>query len=219
MKIVAISDVHVRWKNLVIPECDLLISAGDYSYHGEEWIVAEFHAWLNRQKAKHIISVQGNHETWVENNWNHALKIVNTVCPRAHFIQEGAVEIDGIKIYGSAITPRFFNWAWNRSRGEEIQPHWDMIPGDTNILITHGPPRGILDIVPYVDGTPKEHVGCEQLLKRVKEVKPALHIFGHIHHGHGEHHEDGTSFYNVAICDELYSPTNPITIIEYELNL
>jgi Icc-related predicted phosphoesterase len=217
MRIVAISDIHERWHNIAIPECDLLISAGDYSFHGSPNIVKLYHEWLDQQPATHIISVQGNHETWVEKNFGEAKKIALEACPHVHFIDEGLVEIDGIKIYCSAITPMFFNWAWNRARGEEIKAHWDMIPMDTNILISHGPPYGILDIVPWVDGTPKERVGCQDLLDAVKRIKPDLHIFGHIHHSHGEHHEDGTSFYNVSIYDERYAPSNGVTVIDYEL--
>ncbi len=69
MKIVAISDVHCKWNKVVIPECDILISAGDYSFQGEPHVVVDFHKWLNKQPAKHKISVQGNHEKQVEKNF------------------------------------------------------------------------------------------------------------------------------------------------------
>lgn len=216
MRIVAISDVHERWNAIKIPECDILISAGDYSFHGSPVAVNHFHKWLNEQPAKHIISVQGNHEVGVEKNFELMKDLAIMACPRVHFIEEGLVVIDGINIWCSAITPWFHNWAYNRNRGEDIQKHWTRIPDSTNILITHGPPKGILDVVPYADGTPKEEVGCEDLLVRIKEVKPDLHFFGHIHHSHGQKHVDGTSFYNVAICDEMYMATNPITIVEYD---
>lgn len=216
MKIVALSDVHNRWHNLVIPECDLLISAGDYSFHGEPHVVKSFHEWLNIQPAREIISVQGNHETGVEENFDKAKQIAFDACPRAYFMDEGLVELNKIKIWCSAITPNFFNWAWNRARGEEIRKHWDLIPDDTNILVTHGPPHGILDMTYFVDGTPRDQVGCQDLLEVVKRIKPDLHVFGHIHRSHGQHHEDGTSFYNVAICDDMYCPTNPITEIDYQ---
>ena len=218
-RIVAISDVHCKWNKLVIPDCDLLISCGDYSFKGENHIVKDFHKWLNKQPAKEIISVQGNHELAVEKDFNQAKLIAKEVCPRVHFIDEGLVEIDGIKIWCSAITPWFHNWAWNRYPGEDIQRHWDLIPNDVNILITHGPPYGILDELVFPDGTPKGvHVGCWQLKNKIKELKNLkLHFFGHIHNqGHGYKHEDGVSYYNAAICDELYMPTNPISIVDYE---
>lgn len=214
IKIVAISDTHGKWNKLKIPECDILISAGDYSFNGEPHMVKDFHRWLNKQDAGYIISVQGNHETWVEKNWNEAKAIAVEACPAVHFIDEGLVEVEGIKIWCSAITPWFHNWAWNRHRGEEIKRHWSVIPDDTDILVTHGPADGILDQILFIDGTPKERVGCTDLLNRIKELKNLqVHICGHIHSGHGQEHKYGVSYYNVSICDEMYCPTNPITEI------
>ena len=219
MKIVAISDVHAKWKNLQIPECDILISAGDYSFRGEKHLVKNFHEWLNAQDAAHIISVQGNHETWVEQNFDEAKKLAQSVCPAIHFIDEGLVEIEGVKIWCSAIQPWFYDWAWNRRRGGDIKKHWDLIPNDTYILVTHGPPYGILDEVVTAGGDsyyPKRLVGCEELAEAIKRVKPDIHIFGHIHCGYGEKHVDGVSYYNAAICDEMYMPSNAPHIIDYQ---
>src|SRR5271170_4285418 len=98
MKICAISDVHCKWNKVTIPECDLLISAGDYSFLGERHIVRDFHKWLHKQPAKEIISVQGNHEKWVEKNFQLAKQAAEEACPGVHFIDEGLVEIDGLRI-------------------------------------------------------------------------------------------------------------------------
>lgn len=217
-KIVAISDVHCKWNKIEIPECDILISAGDYSFKGEKHVVEDFHKWLNKQDAGYIISVQGNHELWVEKHFEQAKEIAEKVCPGVHFIGDGqAVDIEGIKIYGSADTPFFYNWAWNVQRGPNIAAKWAKIPDDTEILVTHGPPQGILDIVPYANGTPKERVGCYDLFNRIQQLeKMKIHIFGHIHHSHGYQYFNGKQFYNASICDEQYMPTNPITIIDYE---
>jgi len=206
MKIVLISDVHGKWNKLQIPECDILISCGDYSFRGERHMVKDFHEWLNKQEAGHIISVQGNHETWVEKNFTEAKELAEKACPGVHFIDEGTVDIEGIKIHGSAITPWFYDWAWNRRRGPEIKRHWDVIPDDTQILITHGPPAGILDVVYFTDGvTPKERVGCHDLMDRINQLKQLkLHAFGHIHGSAGE------TVFNASICDEMYMPTNPV---------
>jgi predicted phosphodiesterase len=156
--------------------------------------------------------------------------------PGIVYIDQNIPDLPKFKIHGSPVTPWFFDWAWNRSirddhqvydprqgnRGgsksvQPIKPHWDMIPMDTDILVTHGPPVNILDELLYVDGTPKgQFVGCPHLAERIKEVKPDLHIFGHIHCGHGEKHVDGVSYYNVSICDEMYGPSNSVTVIEYE---
>jgi len=219
MKIVAISDTHAKWKDLKIPECDVLVSAGDYSFKGERHLVKNFHEWGQKQirdgKCKHFISVQGNHETWVEKNFQEAKELAQSVCPTVHFIDEGLVEIDGVKFWCSAIQPWFYNWAWNRHRGAEIKRHWDLIPDGIDVLVTHGPPMYVLDQLVRADGTPSgQHVGCQDLMEAVKRIKPSVHIFGHIHCGYGEAHIDGTSFYNAAICDEMYMPTNAPHLIE-----
>lgn len=220
LKIVAISDTHNKYSKLVIPECDILISAGDYSFRGTPTEVNQFHEWFNKQPAKYKISVQGNHELGVEKMFSVSQMIAKDKCPGVHFIDEGLVEIEGIKIWCSAITPEFCGWAWNRFPNE-IQKHWDMIPDDTDILVTHGPPYGILDQTTYANGEIRpEHLGCPKLMERIKIIKPDLHFFGHIHHGGGRAvNAFSTTFCNAAICDEMYYPTNTITIVEYDKDL
>lgn len=215
IKIVAISDVHGKWNKITIPECDILISAGDYSFRGERHMVKDYHKWLNKQEAGYIVSVQGNHELWVEKNFAEAKELAEKECPGVHFIGDhGTVNIEGIKIHGSAYTPWFHNWAWNVERGIKLAEEWNKIPDDTNVLVTHGPPFGILDIVPYADGTPKERVGCHELMQRVVQLEQLkLHIFGHIHHSSGEQYFHNKKFVNASICDEQYMPTNPVRII------
>ena len=204
MKIVCISDTHAKWKNLIIPECDLLISTGDFSFRGEIHLVNEFHKWLNKQPAKHIISVMGNHETWVEQNFQLAKEMAIAECPRVHFIAEGLIEIEGFKIWCSAITPYFFNWAWNRFRGEEIKRHWDIIPDDIDILATHGPAYDILDKDPQ--GNP---VGCEELSKRIENLTNLkVHTFGHLHESYGSIEKNGVLYINASICNDQYKPVN-----------
>jgi len=219
MRIVCISDVHGKWKKLTIPECDLLISAGDYSFTGETHMVRDFHKWLDDQPAKNIISVQGNHEKWVEKNFDLAKQMAKEVCPAVHFMEEGLVEIDGIKIWCSAISKFFCNWAYNRYPGEDIQKHWDKIPTDVpiDIIVTHGGCYGILDEVMRFNGQKCEyeieHTGCPQLLKKVLEIKPKLFVCGHIHEAYGTKVVDGITFVNASICDEHYKPINsPIMI-------
>lgn len=215
MKIVAISDTHTKWSNLIIPKCDILISAGDYSFRGEPKIVGSFHTWLNQQDAKHIISVQGNHEVGVENYFQYSKELALKCCPRVHFMDEGLVKLEGLKIWCSAITPFLFNWAWNVERGNNIKRHWDFIPDDIDILITHGPPMGILDEVYEDPSTAPRHAGCQDLLNRIKELKNLKHhFFGHIHSGYGHKKIDGVNFWNCSICNESYRPVNGITVVD-----
>jgi Icc-related predicted phosphoesterase len=209
VKIVFISDVHCKQEELVIPPCDLLVSCGDFSMLGKQNEVRAFHTWMNRQPAKHLISVMGNHEINVEANFGLSKEIALEVCPRVHFIEEGLIEIEGVKIWCSAHTPEFCDWAYNVPRGYEIKRHWDMIPDNIDILVTHGPPFGVLDTV---RGGP--HLGCEELIKAVERVKPLIHAFGHIHDSFGKIEIDGATYINASICDERYSAVNPVRVEE-----
>jgi len=213
-----ISDTHQKWNKLVIPDCDLLISAGDYSFRGELNVVKTFHEWLDKQPSKHVVSVQGNHEVIVQKDFQQAKLIATEACPRVHFVEHEALEIDGIKMFFSAYTPFFNNWAYNLYDWEDqLGAKWAQIPEDTVVLGTHGPPYNILDIVYEVDGvTPIEKVGSITLSDRIKELKQLkLHCFGHIHCSAGEAYHNGVKYINASICDEMYMPTNPVR--EFEL--
>lgn len=217
-KIIAISDTHNRHDKLIIPECDILIHAGDWSGQGTKSEVTNFAKWLNKQtQCKEIVVIPGNHELYFERGLPDSKLWFTEECPRAKLLIDEGCEIDGIKIWGSPVQPWFHDWAWNR-KGTEIQKHWDAIPEGTNILITHGPPYGILDQTTYANGDIRpEHLGCPNLMERIKIVKPDLHFFGHIHYPGGRAVSVfSTTFYNASICDEYYIPSNPLTIVEYE---
>lgn len=247
MKIVAISDTHNKHNQLVLPEGDIIVHAGDATGRGEKGEVRNFLKWYGNTPYQLKIFVAGNHDFLFEKDPKLARKLCreNGVI----YLEDSGIEIQDqaglivtknfwddtptIKIWGSPVQPHFYDWAFNRARDEKdivfnhrtmgvkqyplIKPHWDMIPEDTDVLLTHSPPYRILDELLYVDGTPKgEFAGCEELAKRIRIVKPDLHFFGHIHCGYGEKHIDGTSYYNVAICDDMYCASNEIKVIEYE---
>ena len=119
------------------------------------------------------------------------------------YLQDEMVEIEGIKIYGSPWQPRFHDWAFNVDRGAAIAQKWDMIPEDVDILITHGPPFGILD-----DTIQGQRVGCEDLYMKVTKLKPKYHIFGHIHYGYGMRIMEDTTYINASCLGERYEYRN-----------
>jgi len=121
MIIVCISDTHNKYKDISIPKCDILISTGDYSFCGNENEVRSFHEWMDKQDVKYKISIQGNHELWVEKNFEEAKSIAKKVCPDVYFIDEGLVKVENKKIWCSSVTPTFYNWAWNKNRGSDIR--------------------------------------------------------------------------------------------------
>ena len=124
------------------------------------------------------------------------------------YLNDSGIEIEGTKFWGSPIQPWFHDWAFNRVRGEEIKRHWDLIPMDTDVLITHGPPFGLLDMC--ANG---ERVGCKDLLETIAKIRPRVHAFGHIHEKYGIARVDKTIFVNACCLNESYVPThNPIDI-------
>ena len=174
MKIVTIADTHGLHNQLKnIPDGDILIHAGDLTNIGEIDDVIKFNEFLGKLPHRKKIVVAGNHDFCFEKEPGTRDLLTNAI-----YLEDSEVTIGGIKFYGSPWTPRFGNWAFMLFRcGEQLKYRWDLIPNDTDILITHGPPLGILDTVLPRD----ENVGCELLIKKVQKVKPKYHIFGYIH--------------------------------------
>ena len=114
MKIVAVSDTHEKEQFLKIPECDLFIHAGDWTFRGEKYAVEKFGKWLNQIPAQHIVVIPGNHELYFENALPQSKDWLIDVCPKVNLLIEESIEINGVNIYGSPITPFFYAWAWNR---------------------------------------------------------------------------------------------------------
>ena len=124
------------------------------------------------------------------------------------------LEINGLKIWGSPYTPiPTKRWAFNRERGQDIQKHWDLIPDNLDILIVHGPPKGILDKI--LNG---EHVGCQNLLETIQKKKPKVFISGHIHENRGMLMMDNTRFINASSVDRHKTKVFPPFVLEYKEN-
>jgi Icc-related predicted phosphoesterase len=213
-RIVCLSDTHNCNEQIEVPDGDILLHAGDATINGTQYEVEAFLSWYSSLPHKYKIFVAGNHD-WLYETENHIAKLM-TAKFNIKYLQDSFVEIEGLKIYGSPWQPRFFDWAFNLNRGAELAEKWKLIPLDTNILITHGPPHGILDEVPrkfFVENT-----GCEELRKRVETLaefgKLKLHLFGHIHCGYGQDEQFGVKFVNASTCDEEYKPTQPPIVLE-----
>ena len=207
MKLTFISDTHYQHHKLQLESGDVLIHCGDFTRRGGLDDVESFATFIERQDFKHKIVIAGNHDFSFEDKRrqkaekylsNHSLIYLN----------DSGVEVEGLKFWGSPVQPEFFDWAFNRKRGEELRDHWDLIPEDTDILITHGPAYGILDLC--ADG---RRVGCHDLLEAVEKIKPKIHAFGHIHEDYGVIEKQGTIFVNACNVDERYRMVNmPITL-------
>jgi Icc-related predicted phosphoesterase len=214
MKLVLISDTHTNHKMIDIPECDILIHAGDITFRGELDMIEDFSIWMQELPARYKICIHGNHELGHENGPKRALGLKMLSDAGIIYLQDSGIDIEGIKIWGSAITPYFFAWEYNRQRGEDIAYHWKMIPDDTNVLVTHGPPYSILDKAPR--GFDQfENVGCVDLLNRIGELKKLkVHVFGHIHADYGQVELNGVKYINASVCNEKYEAVNKPVVIE-----
>lgn len=202
MRIVAISDTHNRHDELILPDGDVLIHSGDATIQGTSPEIHEFAMWWNKQKYKYKVFVPGNHD------WGFQIRRQLSSTLIANLVDEGR-EIEGLKVWGAPWQPNYYDWAFNLARGKDIAAHWDLIPEDTDILVTHGPPHGILD-----ENSSGLCSGCYDLRSKVAQIKPKLHIFGHIHEGYGEIRLDGTHFVNASACDRTYRIKNDPVVID-----
>ncbi len=202
LSLTLLSDTHGLHHRLPpLPEGDILIHAGDVSNHGLAHEVLGFLRWFAAQPFAHKIFIAGNHDFFFERASEE--EIIAAIPPGVHYLKDSSVTIEGHAFWGTPVTPRFFDWAFNRDRGHPIARHYALMPDNIDVLITHGPPAGILDTVA------RGHVGCEDLLEVLKRLKPQLHVFGHIHEGAGTHEEGGTTFINAAVLDERYCLAHP----------
>lgn len=206
-RLVLISDTHMHLP--VLPKGDVLIHAGDMTFRGTPAETGRFMTWLAsvRENFHRVIIVAGNHEL----GWEKGMPKIADELARMNvdFLNDSGVSFAGLSFWGSPVQPEFCNWAFNRRRGAEIKRHWDEIPAGVDVLITHGPPFGMLDRT--VDG---RLVGCEELAEAIKRTKPRLHVFGHIHEGYGTLETAGTTFVNASIMNEAYRPVNRPVVVE-----
>lgn len=202
MRIVCVSDTHMQrpW----IPDGDVLIHAGDITNCGSFQEVSAAAAWLRYLPHHEKIVIAGNHDWLFQREPGIARQILGKGIT---YLQDSSVTIGGVTFYGSAWTPEFCGWAFNLPRGR-LYEKWDRIPSGVDVLITHGPPKGIMDRC----RPDSEYLGCEELTAALDRVRPSLHVFGHIHPGYGERIVNGTHFVNAAHCGDAGERNPPIVI-------
>lgn len=216
MKIVAISDTHNQHRSLKLPEGDMIIHAGDVSGRGYKSEVDDFLNWFSQLDFMYKIMIAGNHDFYFEDlakddPSNPKYPSIKEYIPEGiTYLNDSGVTIEGVKIWGSPVQPWFHDWAFNRMRGSEIKYHWNMIPLDTDILITHGPAFGIHD--ECMSG----NVGCKDLLDKINIVKPKLYVCGHIHEAYGVEKVGETTFVNASVLNERYEIKNPPVVLNFD---
>ena len=205
----ALSDTHTLHRKIHVPEADLLIVAGDFCAHGKQGEARNFVAWLRELPHPHKVIVAGNHDLCMEADLSLGRRLFHA--EGEHYLFDREVTVCGLRIYGSPWQPAFHDWAFNLPRnGEALRTVWDRIPEGLDILVTHGPPHGILD-----RNAEGDLCGDEVLLTEVEKKAPRMHVFGHIHEGHGVTGWYGpTLFVNASICTRQYVPRHPVQVFD-----
>lgn len=189
LTLVLMSDTHELHREVHVPDGDILIHAGDFTMLSRSLsAVEDFNLWLGELPYRSIISA-GNHEFFLERDPSRRTFLSNT-----NVLINESIDLYGLKIWGSPVTP-LANAAFGISSAEDRRRLYSRIPDDTDVLITHGPPYGILD---SAHGS-EFHSGCRELFDAVMRVKPRLHVFGHVHGAYGIFHTHDTTFVNGAL--------------------
>jgi Icc-related predicted phosphoesterase len=205
MRIVCISDTHNKHNEINIPDGDLLIHSGDLSIDGTVEEIKNFNEWLGNLNHKYKIFIAGNHDFLFEGNPITAKSLITN----AIYLENSGLNIEGLNIWGSPANLRFYDGAFNKEAGEDIKKVWDLIPDNTDILITHNPPYMILDKIHS-----GKNIGCNELAKKILEIKPKLCIFGHVHDGYGVQKKDDITYINASNLNRNSVPTNEPIIFD-----
>lgn len=213
MKIICISDLH-GFLPEIKEECDLFLHAGDICPlnnhrvpYQRDWLLDNFNPWLDSIKAKYKCITFGNHDFIGEEEPNIKYSLKSDV------LVDEVKEYDGIKVWGSPWTKRFFDWAFNMDPPELYTLHKSIPKCD--IILTHGPPYGITDLCQDIDD-PEQliNVGSPGLLERIQEINPKLVVVGHIHSNREVILNNGTIVRNASYVDNRYRPVNNYSIYE-----
>lgn len=205
MRIACVSDTHGHYP--AVPECDLLILAGDYCGGGDSTtrLIAhhKFCDWVDLA-SNHcdVVGIAGNHDKLFERSYE------NIRHPNWTYLRDSGTIWNGLKIWGTPWQPRFFDWAFNLDEPELAQ-RWKLIPHDTDILVLHGPPNGIADFSSYG----REHCGSKSLRETIEAIQPRLVVCGHIHSAYGQYQLGATLIVSSSLCNDKYQAVNPIQVI------
>lgn len=194
MRFIALSDTHGWHEKVVVPDGDVLLFAGDMCSSGTLREVERFGNWLRTQPHRHKIVIAGNHDWPFQREEKTAREALGE---GVVYLQDQSVNLDGVLVYGSPWQPEFCRWAFNLPRGDALRKIWSKIPDQADVLLTHGPPHGILD-----QTFDRRLVGCEALRERLDSLpRLKLHVFGHIHEAYGKSQVGARTYLNASACD------------------
>lgn len=216
-KIVCISDTHGQHGRLQVPDGDIVVHSGDMTSHGYLDQFGDFLDWFSSLPHSHKILIAGNHDFCLDpktRNLSTVNKAISMIPNNVHYLNDTGITVGGINFWGSPIQPWFFNWAFNRFPGNEIMRHWNKIPEDTDILITHGPPWGGRAGITKRTG---EDIGCRDLTEKLKKLPRVSHVIcGHIHEGYGIWEYEFGMVLNCSVLDVKSRLANSPIVFELE---
>lgn len=201
--ITIISDTHAAHRSIKIKPCEILLVAGDYSHQPTEEEFIDFLDWIRSQHEGEVVLISGNHDRFRWKFPSVFFDLINRF--KINYLEHQDACILGVSIWGSPVTPPVLPGLNRRFEmtEENRQRIWNSIPKGIDIIMTHGPPYGILD------ESQGQRLGCPLLLNKVLEIKPKYHIFGHIHQSYGMHQHEGINFINSSIVrDDGYNQWN-----------
>jgi Icc-related predicted phosphoesterase len=231
-RLVFISDTHTLHSqittSIIEARAEILVHCGDFSSTGKDHEVRDFADWLGmlRRKGyvKHCVVIAGNHDMVFDNTCPNALRMYPHAEDRgrimayvsnagADYIEDDSLIVEGVSFYGVPWTPRFFDWAFQIDSPEQDAEIFARVPANTQVLITHGPAKGIRDLVPR-----GENIGSVALRAALDRIKPRIHAFGHIHETYGQQLlANGVLSVNASTCTGKYKPTNKPIVIDLEI--
>ena len=224
VRFVCLSDTHNMTDGLQVPSGDVLLHCGDFSKRGTPEQVRHFAAFLASLHFREKVVIAGNHDTTFDTVHFTKLKedfaldedieseATKALLEGCTYLEDSCTQAMGYKVWGSPWQPAYCEMAFNLPIGPEIAEKWSKIANDTDILMTHGPPALILDT-----NRSGESTGCPLLRARIREIRPLVHVFGHIHEAYGVKEQEGTLFLNAATCTRTYQPVNPPIVFDLPL--
>lgn len=203
MIVTAFSDTHGHHRSLRLPQSDMLIFGGDAMTCGyKEYELIDFLKWFHGQDSKHKIMIAGNHDRYIENNRGLFQDLLKDY-PSITYLENSGAIINGLFIWGTPDSKEFCNWAFNKN-DEHLDKIFSAIPDDIDILVSHAPQYGVLDMLER-----GEQVGEKTLQKQFPRFTHIrYHVFGHIHCQYGQQNLPNYKALNVSVVNEQYELTN-----------
>lgn len=211
IRFVCISDSHSLFFNF--PPGDVLLHAGDFTKKGTSDEVLQFANYLKTTNYQYKIIIAGNHDSPFDiSNFDDIMKkrrnpypcdpyAVKRLFKDFIYLEDSFVNVFGYTVWGTPWTHQHYKGAFTIKEKYILGQKFQQIPLGVDIVLSHSPPNGILD-----RSKDNRHLGSEVLAETIRMIKPKVHVFGHIHEGHGVQTIDGTTYINASVCNNRYQP-------------